>query len=96
MLKFTLERKSNKILEKSTKKGKIRDSRRFSRRYLISEHRKEMIGLEIHNFNLNRILLLIIDLWPLQQSNLTRLQFVLMSAILTAGIMFQVSHYSLF
>ncbi|XP_025270111.1 uncharacterized protein LOC109610303 [Camponotus floridanus] len=47
-----------------------------------------MIGFMAQNFELNRILLLIVGLWPLQQSNLTRLQFIFMSAIMTAGIIF--------
>ncbi|XP_025270189.1 uncharacterized protein LOC112639655 [Camponotus floridanus] len=47
-----------------------------------------MIGFMAQNFELIRILLLIVGLWPLQQSNLTRLQFIFMSAIMTAGIIF--------
>ncbi|XP_025270184.1 uncharacterized protein LOC109610554 [Camponotus floridanus] len=52
-----------------------------------------MIGLETYNFKLNRILLLIIGLWPLQQSNLTRLQFVFMSTFLMTSIMFQLTTF---
>ncbi|XP_025270187.1 uncharacterized protein LOC112639654 isoform X3 [Camponotus floridanus] len=47
-----------------------------------------MIGFVAQNFELNRILLLIVGLWPLQQSNLTRLQFIFMSAFMTADIIF--------
>ena len=49
-----------------------------------------MIRLEIQYFNLNKILLLAIGLWPYQQSILTRFQFVFLSSILTASIIFQV------
>ncbi|XP_029678599.1 uncharacterized protein LOC115244797 [Formica exsecta] len=47
-----------------------------------------MIRLETH-FNLNRILLLAIGLWPYQQSNFTRLQFIFLSTILTSSLIFQ-------
>ncbi|XP_011690172.1 PREDICTED: uncharacterized protein LOC105451432 [Wasmannia auropunctata] len=50
-----------------------------------------MIQLEIQYFSLNRILLLIIGLWPYQQSKLTRFQFIFLSTILTAGIIFQLT-----
>lgn len=52
--------------------------------------RGEMVHLEIQYFNLNRILLLAIGLWPYQQSKLTRFQFIFSSIILTTGIIFQV------
>ncbi|XP_019883538.2 uncharacterized protein LOC105252684 [Camponotus floridanus] len=61
----------------------------MSRSYLYFEYRKAMINLETQHFKLNRILLLIIGLWPLQQSNLTRLQFIFLSTILTTNITFQ-------
>ncbi|KAL6421727.1 hypothetical protein ACFW04_010942 [Cataglyphis niger] len=50
-----------------------------------------MIYTEINNkyFSLNRILLLIIGLWPYQQSNLTRFQFIFLSSILTTNVIFQ-------
>ncbi|XP_025270213.1 uncharacterized protein LOC112639658 [Camponotus floridanus] len=47
-----------------------------------------MIDFVAQNIELNRILLLIVGLWPLQQSNLTRLQFIFMSAIMTGSITF--------
>ncbi|XP_029678592.1 uncharacterized protein LOC115244790 [Formica exsecta] len=40
-------------------------------------------------FNLNRILLLTIGLWPYQQSKLSRLQFIFFLGILTTAILFQ-------
>ncbi|KAL6420317.1 hypothetical protein ACFW04_014807 [Cataglyphis niger] len=51
---------------------------------------KKMIRLETQFFNLNRILLLAIGLWPYKQSNLTRLQFIFLSTILTTSLIFQV------
>ncbi|XP_029671883.1 uncharacterized protein LOC115240707 [Formica exsecta] len=50
-----------------------------------------MIYTEINNkyFSLNRILLLAIGVWPYQQSNLTRFQFILLSSILTTNVIFQ-------
>ncbi|XP_011059576.1 PREDICTED: uncharacterized protein LOC105149097 [Acromyrmex echinatior] len=51
-----------------------------------------MIHLEIQYFSFNRILLLVIGLWPYQQSKFTRFQFILISTILTAGIVFQTSN----
>ncbi|XP_029678602.1 uncharacterized protein LOC115244800 [Formica exsecta] len=51
--------------------------------------RKKMIRLETQYFNLNRILLLAIGLWPYKQSNLTRLQFIFLSTILMTSLIFQ-------
>ncbi|XP_029678585.1 uncharacterized protein LOC115244786 [Formica exsecta] len=51
--------------------------------------RKKMIRLETQYFNLNRILLLAVGLWPYQQSNFTRLQFIFLSTILTTSLIFQ-------
>ncbi|XP_025270105.1 uncharacterized protein LOC109610097 [Camponotus floridanus] len=48
-----------------------------------------MIDLEIQHFKLNRYLLLIVGLWPLQQSNLTRLQFVILSSTIMTIIILQ-------
>ncbi|KAL6420301.1 hypothetical protein ACFW04_014806 [Cataglyphis niger] len=50
---------------------------------------KKMIRLETQFFNLNRILLLTIGLWPYRQSYLTRLQFIFLSTILTTSLIFQ-------
>ncbi|XP_025271226.1 uncharacterized protein LOC109610288 isoform X2 [Camponotus floridanus] len=40
-------------------------------------------------FSLNKILLLILGLWPYQQSNFARFQFILLSSILTTNVIFQ-------
>ncbi|KAL6425051.1 hypothetical protein ACFW04_009391 [Cataglyphis niger] len=48
-----------------------------------------MIRLETQHFNLNRILLLSIGLWPYRQSNFTRLQFMFLTTILTTSFIFQ-------
>ncbi|XP_070151840.1 odorant receptor 9a-like [Polyergus mexicanus] len=48
-----------------------------------------MMSLETQQFKLNRFLLLIIGLWPLQQSNLTRFQFIFLSSVLMMSIIFQ-------
>ncbi|KAL6420340.1 hypothetical protein ACFW04_014811 [Cataglyphis niger] len=48
-----------------------------------------MISLENQHFKLNRFLLLIIGLWPLQQSNLTRFQFIFLTSVLMTSIIFQ-------
>ncbi|KAL6420316.1 hypothetical protein ACFW04_014807 [Cataglyphis niger] len=52
-----------------------------------------MIRLETQFFNLNRILLLAIGLWPYKQSNLTRLQFIFLSTILTTSLIFQFTSF---
>ncbi|XP_026826458.1 uncharacterized protein LOC105286198 isoform X4 [Ooceraea biroi] len=49
-----------------------------------------MICLEAQYFNLNRILLQSIALWPLQQSKLVRLQFIISWTILVSAIMCQI------
>jgi len=51
---------------------------------------QKMVHLEIQYFSFNRILLLVIGLWPYEQSKFTRFQFIFFSAILTSGIIFQV------
>ncbi|XP_029680520.1 uncharacterized protein LOC115246073 [Formica exsecta] len=48
-----------------------------------------MIHTETKYFSMNRILLLAIGLWPYQQSNLTRFQFIILSCILTTNVIFQ-------
>ncbi|XP_025270104.1 uncharacterized protein LOC109610098 [Camponotus floridanus] len=52
-----------------------------------------MIDLETQHFKLNRFLLLIIGLWPLQQSNLTRFQFIVLFNILMTSIIFQLMSF---
>ncbi|EZA46933.1 hypothetical protein X777_00572, partial [Ooceraea biroi] len=52
-----------------------------------------MICLEAQYFNLNRILLQSIALWPLQQSKLVRLQFIISWTILVSAIMCQITTF---
>ncbi|KAL6419138.1 hypothetical protein ACFW04_011557 [Cataglyphis niger] len=49
----------------------------------------EMMCISAQYFNLNRILLLTIGLWPYQQSKLDRLRFIFLVGILTTAILFQ-------
>ncbi|XP_070152689.1 odorant receptor 9a-like [Polyergus mexicanus] len=58
--------------------------------HIRSRRCKSMIHLETQYFNLNRILLIAIGLWPYKQSNLTRLQFIFLSTILMTSLIFQV------
>ncbi|XP_025271265.1 uncharacterized protein LOC109610196, partial [Camponotus floridanus] len=48
-----------------------------------------MVNIETEYFNLHKILLLAIGLWPYKQSNLARLQFIFLSTILTTFLIFQ-------
>ncbi|KAL6419135.1 hypothetical protein ACFW04_011557 [Cataglyphis niger] len=48
-----------------------------------------MMCISAQYFNLNRILLLTIGLWPYQQSKLDRLRFIFLVGILTTAILFQ-------
>ncbi|XP_067215143.1 uncharacterized protein [Linepithema humile] len=50
-----------------------------------------MIYITEQYYGLNRTLLLIIGLWPYQQSNLVRLQFIFFSGILITAALFQFS-----
>ncbi|KAL6419387.1 hypothetical protein ACFW04_011418 [Cataglyphis niger] len=50
---------------------------------------KKMIYFETQYFNLNRILLLTIGLWPYRQSNFARLQFIFLTTILTTNFILQ-------
>jgi len=50
----------------------------------------KMISLETQHFNINRILLLIIGLWPYQRSPLIELQLILLFGTLISFIVFQV------
>ncbi|KAF3054227.1 Odorant receptor 305 [Nylanderia fulva] len=48
-----------------------------------------MTGVKINHFRIHKILLLALGVWPLQQSNFTRFQFIFLSSILTAHVIFQ-------
>ncbi|XP_025271264.1 uncharacterized protein LOC112639947 [Camponotus floridanus] len=48
-----------------------------------------MINIETQYFNLHKILLLAVGLWPYKQSHLARLQFIFLSSILTTYLIFQ-------
>jgi len=61
-----------------------------SRRQMCSEHNIDMICLEAQYFNLNRILLQGIALWPFQQSKFVQLQFIIIFIILVTAIISQV------
>ncbi|XP_071637321.1 uncharacterized protein [Temnothorax longispinosus] len=52
---------------------------------------REMIHLGARYYSLNRLLLLAVGLWPYQQSKFTQFQFIFFSAILSAGIIFQLT-----
>ncbi|XP_071638344.1 uncharacterized protein [Temnothorax longispinosus] len=52
-----------------------------------------MIRKEDQYFTVNRILLLTIGLWPYQQSNFTTFQYIFISVILTAIIVFQLTTF---
>ncbi|XP_070151629.1 uncharacterized protein [Polyergus mexicanus] len=52
-----------------------------------------MICLETQHFNINRILLLIIGLWPYQRSLLVELQLILLYGILMTFIVFQLTTF---
>ncbi|KAF3054226.1 Odorant receptor 363 [Nylanderia fulva] len=51
-----------------------------------------MTGVKINHFRIHKILLLALGVWPLQQSNLTRFQFIFLSSILTTQVIFQVMY----
>ncbi|KAH0948755.1 Or9e92 [Eciton burchellii] len=48
-----------------------------------------MICLESQHFNVQKILLLIIGLWPFQQTNFVRLRFIFLTSILITACLFQ-------
>ncbi|KAH0945567.1 hypothetical protein HN011_000947, partial [Eciton burchellii] len=50
-----------------------------------------MVSSEDHYFNLNRILLLAIGLWPYEQSKFARFQYIFFSVILMEAIIFQLT-----
>lgn len=53
--------------------------------------REEMICIDSLHIRLNRFLLLIIGLWPYQQSKLVQFQFILCFSVLATFILDQVS-----
>jgi hypothetical protein len=56
---------------------------------------KEMVYIETQYFNVNKILLLAIGLWPYRQSKIDRLQIIFFSGILFSAILFQVSLFKI-
>jgi len=52
-----------------------------------------MVSSEDHYFNLNRIFLLAIGLWPYEQLKFARFQYIFFSAILMEAIIFQVKNF---
>ncbi|XP_071637170.1 uncharacterized protein [Temnothorax longispinosus] len=56
---------------------------------LCSGVHRDMICIETQYFSLNRILLLVMGLWPYKQSKLVRLHFIFFLSILTSAILFQ-------
>ncbi|XP_070159394.1 odorant receptor 30a-like isoform X4 [Polyergus mexicanus] len=59
-------------------------------RQMHADSSREMISIEDRYFSLNRVLLLIVGLWPYQKSKLARLQFICFFSILITFIIFQV------
>ncbi|XP_026826439.1 uncharacterized protein LOC105286924 isoform X4 [Ooceraea biroi] len=55
----------------------------FFRSHMCSERCTDMICLEAEYFNLNRILLQSIALWPFQQSKLVRIQFIITTLLMS-------------
>ncbi|XP_067216094.1 uncharacterized protein [Linepithema humile] len=58
-----------------------------------SDVRKEMISRNYLHFNLNRILLLTVGLWPYQQSKFVRLQLTIFFSILITIVVFQLTTF---
>ncbi|XP_070159382.1 uncharacterized protein [Polyergus mexicanus] len=58
-------------------------------RQMHADTSREMISIEDRYFSLNRVLLLIVGLWPFQKSKLARLQFICFFSILITFIIFQ-------
>ncbi|XP_032687828.1 uncharacterized protein LOC116851995 [Odontomachus brunneus] len=52
-----------------------------------------MISIQTQHFNINRILLLAIGLWPYQQSRLVQFQVIFIFGILTSSIVFQLTAF---
>ncbi|XP_011348437.1 odorant receptor 85b isoform X2 [Ooceraea biroi] len=53
--------------------------------------RRMTICLKTQHFNLNRILLLLVGLWPYEQSKLVHLQLILFFGILSSSVIFQLT-----
>jgi hypothetical protein len=51
---------------------------------------RDMICLEAQYFNLNKILLQVIGLWPFEQSKPVQLQFTILFSILVSALICQV------
>ncbi|XP_071637189.1 uncharacterized protein [Temnothorax longispinosus] len=60
---------------------------------LCSGVHRDMICIETQYFSLNRILLLVMGLWPYKQSKLVRLHFIFFLSILTSAILFQFTSF---
>lgn len=52
-----------------------------------------MIRIEQEYFGINKLLMLAVGIWPYEQSKLTRLQFIFISAALASIIIVQVNKY---
>ncbi|XP_070151456.1 odorant receptor 30a-like [Polyergus mexicanus] len=90
VLKFI--KKVIKYLTNRKRRGQVHRQRVFHI-HTCSRVRREMMCITARYFNLNRILLLTIGLWPYQQSKFSRLQFVFFLGILTTAILFQVTTF---
>ncbi|XP_070159391.1 odorant receptor 30a-like isoform X1 [Polyergus mexicanus] len=62
-------------------------------RQMHADSSREMISIEDRYFSLNRVLLLIVGLWPYQKSKLARLQFICFFSILITFIIFQLTTF---
>lgn len=71
------------------REGDIASALFFFHQTCVNSHGK-MICLETQHFNINRMLLLIVGLWPYQRSFLIELQLILFFGILITFIVFQV------
>lgn len=66
---------------------------RFSRRQRGLSVCREMICVKTLHLRLNRVLLLVVGLWPYERSKFVELQLILLYAILISFIIFQVHSY---
>lgn len=55
--------------------------------------RKEMISVEAQYFNLNKILLLAVGLWPYQRTKFVQFRCIFFLTILITAVLFQVKQY---